>query len=230
MSVSLNQLLVMVQLQDRMNAKINPDYLQAGYPYLRAVVVEGGEGMEHHGWKWWKSQVANLPQLQMELVDIWHFYLSDFLIKAKGDQAYAASAIHNMIKPHSAITGRVAFDGVEYSLIDTDLVRKLELIIGLAVSRRLSMGLFESTMKDSGLDWDALFRQYVGKNILNIFRQDHGYKAGTYLKEWIGREDNEHLVEIMEELDANAAGYSDLLYKALKGRYAAAVEAAAAVA
>ena len=59
---------VMLTLQANMNAKVNPDWIKAGYPYLRAVVVEGAEAMEHHGWKWWKKQECDLQQLQMELV------------------------------------------------------------------------------------------------------------------------------------------------------------------
>lgn len=43
------------------------------------------------------------------------------------------------------------------------------------------------------MNWLEWFKQYTGKNVLNVFRQDHGYKAGTYIKVWDGREDNEHL-------------------------------------
>ncbi len=41
------------------------------------------------------------------------------------------------------------------------------------------------------------------KNVLNIFRRDNGYKAGTYQKSWQGREDNEHLVSVIHQLDAS---------------------------
>jgi hypothetical protein len=69
------------------------------------------------------------------------------------------------------------------------------------------------------LDFDSLYRAYVGKNVLNFFRQDHGYKEGTYVKNWAGREDNEHLVEVVSELDSSAADFADLLYQALSERY-----------
>ena len=71
----------------------------------------------------------------------------------------------------------------------------------------------------SGLDFDSLYRQYVGKNVLNFFRQDHGYKDGSYIKVWDGREDNVHLVEILAELDSQANDYADLVYVSLKTRY-----------
>jgi hypothetical protein len=41
-----------------------------------------------------------------------------------------------------------------------------------------------------GLNLEQLYRLYVGKNILNQFRQDHGYKDGSYIKIWDGLEDN----------------------------------------
>src|SRR5690606_41606127 len=39
----------MLTLQSRMNARVNPKWVEAAYPYLRAVVVEGAEAMEHRG-------------------------------------------------------------------------------------------------------------------------------------------------------------------------------------
>ena len=37
----------MLELQGRMNRKINPDWLGAGYEFLRAVLVEAVEALEH---------------------------------------------------------------------------------------------------------------------------------------------------------------------------------------
>ena len=60
----------------------------------------------------------------------------------------------------------------------------------------------------------------MGKNVLNFFRQDHGYQEGTYVKNWAGREDNEHLVELVAALDSSAEDFADEVYKALSSRYA----------
>jgi hypothetical protein len=69
------------------------------------------------------------------------------------------------------------------------------------------------------MDFDALYRSYVGKNVLNFFRQDHGYKDGSYIKVWQGREDNEHLVEIVKSLDSSHADFRDDVYLGLRKRY-----------
>jgi hypothetical protein len=69
------------------------------------------------------------------------------------------------------------------------------------------------------LDFESLYTAYVGKNVLNFFRQDHGYKDGTYVKNWAGREDNEHLVDLVAELDKDAEDFADRVYSALAKRY-----------
>ena len=70
--LSSEQVAAMFSLQKDMNAKVDPEWIQARYPYLRAVAIEGAEAIEHHGWKWWKKQDKDLAQLKMEIIDIWH--------------------------------------------------------------------------------------------------------------------------------------------------------------
>lgn len=216
MFLTHQQAIAMLELQQQMNSKVNPDWLRAGYPFLRAVVVEGAEAMEHHGWKWWKAQTLDLEQLRMEMVDIWHFMLSDFLIEAKGDLPAAAEMVFSLSRAESDI---VYFDGNRYDPQGMKCLDKLELLIGLSVVRRVSLKLFESLLEDCGMDWLVLFRQYVAKNVLNMFRQDFGYKQGSYQKEWAGREDNEHLVEIMSGLNSETQDYKTGLYEGLRARY-----------
>ena len=61
---------------------------------------------------------------------------------------------------------------------------------------------------------------------MNFFRQDNGYKDGSYLKEWQGREDNEHLSDILAGLDSDKNGFRDAVYNELAKRYAATVSEA----
>jgi len=68
----------------------------------------------------------------------------------------------------------------------------------------------------SGLNLDALYKLYVGKNILNQFRQDHGYKEGTYIKIWNGEEDNVTMQNILEKNENVSPGE---LYMALEKAY-----------
>jgi len=216
--LSKDQALTMLSLQARMNAKVDPDWVQARYPYLRAVAIEGAEAIEHHGWKWWKKQDKDLPQLQMELIDIWHFILSEILLRNEGDEEEPLAALLTAMQEISTQT-EFEVDGESYQLADLDLLRKLELMIALSVLRRIELPLFASIMADCEMDWMELYRQYVGKNVLNMFRQDNGYKSGSYLKEWHGREDNEYLVEIIHRLDADAADFEERVYAELAEAY-----------
>jgi hypothetical protein len=78
---------------------------------------------------------------------------------------------------------------------------------------------FARVMALIGMEFDELYRHYVGKNVLNFFRQDHGYKEGTYVKTWHGREDNEHLAELLAVLDSDSDDFRDRVYEGLRERY-----------
>lgn len=214
--LSAQQLATMLSLQDKMNAKVNPDWLNAGYDYLRAAMVESVEAIEHHGWKWWKAQKKDLPQLQMELVDIWHFALSACIIDFKGDISASAESIAAEL---AAGNLNVTFDNTNYDVANQSLLDNLELMTGLCAAKRFSVPLFMHIVAQCEMSPDELYRQYVGKNVLNFFRQDNGYKEGTYIKLWGGREDNEHLVEVMNSLDLSKPNFSDLVYQGLQQRY-----------
>ena len=93
-------------------------------------------------------------------------------------------------------------------------------------TRGFSPVRFWELMHAVELDFDALYSAYVGKNVLNFFRQDNGYKDGTYVKNWAGREDNEHLVELVASLDHGSEDFADRVYQALQQRYREVVSAA----
>jgi len=216
MTITETQLHSMLELQDAMNSRVNPEWVAANNNWHRAIQVEGVEAIEHHGWKWWKKQDCDLAQLKMELVDIWHFILSAAIQLKHGNISLAKK---EMLTELFLNKKSVQFDNQYYVLAQLSLLEKLDLLVGLAAAKRSSFALFESLLRDCDMEWNDLFRQYVGKNVLNIFRQDHGYKTGTYIKTWDGREDNEHLVEVLEIVDLTSATVRDELYSALKARY-----------
>ncbi len=86
-------------LQDRMNAIVNPMWANTKRPWHRAIMVEAVEALDHFGWKWWKEQKADLPQVRMELIDIWHFVLSELLTKDEAnDTQTLAMALYICLK------------------------------------------------------------------------------------------------------------------------------------
>ena len=207
----------MLQMQKTMNEKVNPDWKNKGWSFLRAAMVEGVEAMEHRGWKWWKKQTCDLPQLQMEYVDIWHFALSDLMLNNPEKSLEEIAEIVSM--QIGAKNDLVVADGQSFIISKMNELEKMDIMIGLAAFKRFSIPLFESLMKDAELDWNILYRQYVGKNALNIFRQNNGYAAGHYIKIWQGREDNEHLQEIVNELSWEESNPFIILTQKLEERY-----------
>lgn len=216
MALTESQLVVMLELQDSMNERVCPQWVTVNDNWYRAVQVEAVEAIEHHGWKWWKQQHCDMAQLRLELVDIWHFILSAAIQVKHGNIALAKVEMMAELKLRQKT---IQFDNQYYSLHQLDLLEKLDLLCGLAAAKRTNLTLYELLLKDCGMDWPTLFKQYLSKNVLNVFRQDHGYKSGTYIKTWDGREDNEHLVELLEFVDFNSPDVRNVLYQALKSKY-----------
>jgi dimeric dUTPase (all-alpha-NTP-PPase superfamily) len=214
--LSNKQLATMLSMQNTMNKTVNPEWATLNWDYMRASALEAAEAVEHHGWKWWKAQKMDLPQLQMELVDIWHFYLSHYLQVHKGDEA---KALVDLQKDLAAISNEVKFDEKVYKINILDTLQKLDLLTGLACAKRMSVSVFFALCTDVQLTVAYIYEQYVQKNTLNIFRQAKGYKQGTYHKEWFGEEDNVYLVKIASQLDATSEDYAQKLWDGLEETY-----------
>ncbi len=192
-----------------MNTRVHPEWAQQGFAWYRAAWIECGELIDHFGYKWWKKQTPDMNQVQLEVVDIWHFGMSALLgaeLSEGGDVASTADAILAALSER-APTKLDVRDATE------------ALALHCLESKGFCPLRFWDLMLACELDEVALFRMYVGKNVLNFFRQDHGYQDGSYQKLWQGREDNEHLVELSASLDSQAADYADALYASLKQRY-----------
>jgi hypothetical protein len=89
----------------------------------------------------------------------------------------------------------------------------------ILASREFDVRKFWALMLACDLSFDELFKQYVGKNVLNFFRQDHGYKEGSYVKQWHGREDNEHLTDILNSAADIGDDFAEVVYQQLEAVY-----------
>lgn len=199
-------LATMARMQDEHNSQVHPDWRNQGYRYYRAIWVECAELLDHFGWKWWKHQQPDIGQVKLELVDIWHFGLSILLREQELHEGLVSLYFE---RPSST------------DQLDAEAFREAveNLAVGTLQGKDFSTRDFAAAMAALPMDFDELYRLYVGKNVLNHFRQDHGYKQGKYQKLWQGREDNEHLIEVMSGLDAARPDAPELLYAALASRY-----------
>jgi dimeric dUTPase (all-alpha-NTP-PPase superfamily) len=199
---------VMLEMQDRMNSRVDSDWLERGREWYRAIWIECAELMDHYGgWKWWKDSPREIDQVMLEIVDIWHFGLST---RITADRQYG-SAAEKIVDEW-------------FDLEDSNgFLRDVERLASVALRDEVFLvAIVPALLGDIGREFDDLYRAYVGKNVLNFFRQDHGYRDGSYRKTWQGREDNEHLVEILSALDIDDPDYRERVYAALQQRYAVA--------
>lgn len=191
----------MVRMQKRHNAEVHPDWATQGYPYYRAVWVECAELLDHFGWKWWKRQEADLDQVRLEIVDIWHFALSDLLRNGVAVETIAEELLGS---------GQV----LDFPLAVEQIAKST------LADKAVNLAHFRDLMASLPMSETELFELYVGKNVLNGFRQANGYKDGSYRKLWGGREDNDHLIELMAELSVPPETLEDVLFDELARRYA----------
>jgi dimeric dUTPase (all-alpha-NTP-PPase superfamily) len=195
----------MLSMQHRMNTRVHQDWINQNFEWYRAIWIECGELMDHYGYKWWKKQDPDIAQVRLEVVDIWHFGLSA-LFHSDTEIGVLAEEIASDLQ--RAVEAKLDVRAATEALAMTSLQ-----------TRGFSVPQFAVLMQACNLSFDDLYRHYVGKNVLNFFRQDHGYKEGSYQKLWEGREDNEHLAELMERLDTQSGDFPSDVYEALKVRY-----------
>jgi len=206
--------LKMLELQKSMNKKVHEDWQNQGFEWYRAIWVECAELMDHYGWKWWKKQDPDMEQVKLELIDIWHFGMSHLLQDCKDMEELSWQITHDLKEGEKG-----GEQGGDFRLA-------LESFTQWTLDHRgFSVPEFANLMALAELGFDELYVGYMGKNVLNFFRQDHGYKEGTYQKLWGGREDNEHLVEISGSLDQSSPSFQEELYQGLKTRYDSLLEA-----
>lgn len=198
----------MLQRQAAFNANhVDPEWLERGLDWRRAAWTEAAELIGHLGWKWWAKDERDLWQAQLEAVDIACFLFSWVLDESGGDIQLAAKRIeHGLQKPTSTIyNAHECAEQFAASVLATD---------------RPSLSHFRSLLDALGLTTGGLYARYIGKMVLNRFRQDNGYKLGTYTKIWGGYEDNRYLQAVVEGLpEEEGVDLGQVIYAHLDNLY-----------
>ena len=213
----MNQIEQMFILQKQLNDETNGEIWLTGITqenrkisWYRGIYMEVAEAIDSFNWKHWKN-INNDPDwdnIRVELVDIWHFVMSESI--RIGDQEYANRFLNHQVKGD--------FD------VDV-LVLNLEKMLSLSVASSINpdkgnireiIDLFFIIISHLGISVEDLYKRYVVKNQLNTFRQQNGYKDGSYIKKWGDVEDNVVAFEIM---DLNPTITPSELYSMLDSKY-----------
>ena len=195
----------MLDLQNKINEKVHPHWREQNFEWYRAIWVECAELLDHYGWKWWKKQSPNQAQIELELVDIWHFGLSILLSNYDIEKSISLIS-EGMIDQRGSGKFRENLEDFTSNTLQT---------------RSFDLKRFNQVMNDVGLTFEKLYVGYISKNVLNSFRQDKGYQAGTYIKDWGGIEDNEYLIRLASKIDPKSENFSSELYTLMENEYEA---------
>jgi dimeric dUTPase (all-alpha-NTP-PPase superfamily) len=206
----MQKIKTMLTLQQQLNDATNGTGWEDGITkngktidWRRCIYLEAAELIESYPWKHWKNIDAqpDYENIKIEAVDIWHFVMSEAL------RLYKVEAIGSIGDLAQAITQEKGYqtlannDPSKHSDHYTEILLVEDFVRSLFCNEAIEVlvSKFFIVAKLSGLDLDSLYALYIGKNILNRFRQNHGYKEGSYIKLWQGREDNVVMQEILEE-------------------------------
>jgi dimeric dUTPase (all-alpha-NTP-PPase superfamily) len=219
----------MLQLQQQLNDNTNGTGWESGITkngklidWNRCIYLECSELVESYPWKHWKNidAVADVENIKIEVVDIWHFLMSEILRvnsitqKLTLEELSVRVCYANNFGSMQKNTKDINDDYFEQIKNIEDFIRSIFSSDDLTT---IVEKYFKVVMQ-SGLNLDSLYKLYIGKNILNSFRQDNGYLDGSYIKMWNGVEDN---VVMKGILDNNPLSTPAELYDALYLAYKA---------
>ncbi len=224
----MNKILQMLELQQKLNDATNGLDWEKGFTkngkridWRRCIYLEAAELIESYPWKHWKNIDASpdYENIKIEIVDIWHFIMSEALriykIEERGSIEDIARAVSSMegFEEFTKEEKSEKLDNYEEIALVEDMIRLLfcdkDNIDALVIS-------FLTIASKLNLKLPELYKLYIGKNILNKFRQEHGYKEGTYIKIWNEKEDN---VVMQRVLNEQSEITPDALYDVLEEAY-----------
>jgi dimeric dUTPase (all-alpha-NTP-PPase superfamily) len=202
----------MLNIQNELNAHSDPDWMSKHHPWEHAMIVEAVELFDHLNWKWWKKYTSepDWGQVKMEAVDIWHFILSEALQHNSPDAA--AEAMEGYFRKVERAPE------VDQSVVSDAAMTFIQVINEGECGMDDYWDVFATLLHHLGMSFDDLYRLYIGKAQLNKLRWANGYGT-TYLKDWLGQEDNQYLTQLLDTLDVNDPDYAAKVLAGLETRY-----------
>lgn len=216
---TLNKVLTMLRLQHENNTITQgAEWYARGNSWANAIIAETGEYLESVGYKWWKQQDIDIENAKTELVDIWHFLLSDLIEPELLFRPTAQFNFEDRVRPLAQHIAFVVDNAEESPLkLNAEYDKNVTPFVNSMINRSPdTVKQFLRLCQRIGMGFDELYTRYVVKNALNRFRQNNGYNDGTYRKIIDGLEDNTQALRLAAELPEVTA---DSVYKAYEAFY-----------
>ncbi|MDQ7009059.1 MAG: dUTP diphosphatase [Candidatus Gracilibacteria bacterium] len=220
------RILEMLELQDTFNSYASGKDWRKGISnkgkiinWKRCVYMELAEAIDSMSWKHWKNIDGGIDyeNFKVEMIDIWHFIMSELEIYFTNEELI--KLISKYTSEKSKI--KLPLNWSKNDNINLDkIIKPYENLMLSSLTAKNKDELeeflkrFFIALDAASINFDDLYKLYIGKNVLNKFRQDHGYKEGKYIKIWNGEEDN----VIMQKIIENTSGFENI-YNSLKEVY-----------
>ena len=195
----------MLTQQKRLNDETNGANWELGINKFKkeinwpmCIYMETAELIDSLPWKHWKdiNKEPDINNIKVELSDIWHFVLSlllqecSFKTSIKLTQDFCSYDTSSQFDNKKVQKDAEIFMKKALNIATNDKIKQKDL-------SQLLQSFFE-LCASCQFSLDDLYMVYIAKNCLYKFRQDHGYKDGTYKKNWDGKEDNEYLSVVLK--------------------------------
>ena len=192
----------MVELQHNLNKQTaGENYLEKNLNWNSAIIAESGELLDSLGYKWWKKQEPDMENVKVEAIDLLHFVISDRIQKNKKMYSEKESLEMTFVELYNEFNNvKVLRD---YSTLE-------DMIFFFFFTNRYRINVMKRIFTKLEMSNEDVYISYITKNCLNKFRQDNGYKDGSYIKNWNGREDNIVAFEIANEWGADEELFEQL--------------------
>ncbi len=190
----MNTLKQMMETQSRVNILTRgDDWYEQGLDWRLAISQETAELIDSFDWKWWKKMSVDTENAEIEIVDIWHFVLSLMIEEGIEPDDMLEEKFNTLTKTEevSIVTSR------------SEIIKHCKNINKVTANNRPALDIADATLMTAGkigMSFEHITKLYMGKAVLNNFRQENGYAKGTYLKMWNDKEDNMVMLEIISIL------------------------------
>jgi len=174
------------------------------FDYLMAAVDEVHEFLRSIPFQWWTKDKPDRQNQVTELVDAWHFLMSQCIIDNMTIDP-AAAVERAVTSTYNAYFYTTAYG----ELREQTVKRQAKALVVECYLHRQYIQEFFKLCAMANVSLQLLYARYVAKATLNKFRVENGYKKGTYLKIWqIGSDKGEDNYFLSRWVDAGlAAGH-----------------------
>lgn len=176
--------------------------------WMRCFRLELAEAIDQStNWKHWKNTIgveqysfienSGATNFKVEIADAWHFIMSEIIARGWEDY-FNSDKLFDGIKIEKISNKELIELTEEVNFLSFTYERRIKLIKNIVKYNpsyrdyKNDIGLIDMLdlvekfviLTLSVMSLKELYELYIVKNGLNFFRQENGYKDGTYIKEW----------------------------------------------